>query len=165
MVELMQTTGMRPDAAAYLTATLGMPSRQTRTAVKVAEALAAVPSVEAALSTSDDAMVHIDALLPPKAGAVVKGAIEHIADEMWKDDPTDLNNLALFCSRHHHDVHEGGQPLEQADGETGGWQVRRGLPHPGPPRRLEGREEEAVGERRSQDHQTGKPTSWVVSCS
>jgi len=161
--DLMQAAGCRPDAAAHLTATLGVSSRQARAAVKVAETLAAVPAVEAALSTGDitcghaevlaarlpvehrvaaraddhlveaamnqpvdefrrtvdnfvrvrerdlhgadharrqherrraavftgdDGMVRVDALLPPETGAVVKGAIEHIADEMWRDDPT-----------------------------------------------------------------------------
>ncbi|MBC8194921.1 MAG: DUF222 domain-containing protein [Acidimicrobiia bacterium] len=56
----------------------------------------------------------------------------HHLDEWLRDDgPTDLVNLALLCSRHHHDVHEGGRVLEQDD--QGGWQVRLGLPPPRAP--------------------------------
>jgi|TARA_B100001971_G_C18254882_1_gene581219 hypothetical protein len=58
----------------------------------------------------------------------------HHLDEWLRDDgPTDLANLALLCSRHHHDVHEGGRVLEQSDGEQGPWQVRLGLSPPRAP--------------------------------
>lgn len=58
----------------------------------------------------------------------------HHLDEWLRDDgPTDLANLVLLCSRHHHDVHEGGRVLERSDGEQGPWQVRLGLPPPRAP--------------------------------
>lgn len=51
----------------------------------------------------------------------------HHLDEWLRDDgPTDLDNLALLCARHHHDTHEGGQVLERVESEAGGWQVRLG---------------------------------------
>ena len=56
----------------------------------------------------------------------------HHLDEWFRDDgPTDLVNLALLCSRHHHDVHECGRILEQD--EQGQWQIKLGLPPPRAP--------------------------------
>ena len=53
----------------------------------------------------------------------------HHLDEWIRDDgPTDLDNLALLCSRNHHDVHEGGRSLDQDEQDT--WQIRLGLPPP-----------------------------------
>lgn len=54
----------------------------------------------------------------------------------WDDDgPTDLNNLALLCSRHHHLVHDGGWTLRRTT-DPPDWDVHRpdGTrldPHPG----------------------------------
>ncbi|MHB8466281.1 MAG: HNH endonuclease signature motif containing protein [Acidimicrobiales bacterium] len=35
-----------------------------------------------------------------------------------KDGPTDLDNLALLCSHHHHLVHEGGYRLHRGEDDA-----------------------------------------------
>ena len=57
----------------------------------------------------------------------------HLDEWLRNDGPTDLDNLALLCPRHHHDAHEGGQLLERPEGDSRSWQVRLGLPPPRAP--------------------------------
>ena len=48
---LVERMGLRPDAAAHLTATLGVSAKQARAVVRMADTLAAVPATEVALAS------------------------------------------------------------------------------------------------------------------
>jgi len=55
----------------------------------------------------------------------------HLNEWLRGDGPIDLDNLALLCARHHHDVHDGGRRLQRD--ESGTWQVHLDLPPPRTP--------------------------------
>ena len=66
------------------------------------------------------------ALIDRDGGCVVCGADPSYCEahhlEFWEHNgPTDITNLALLCTRHHHDLHD--QHLELAGSEFG-WLLR-----------------------------------------
>jgi hypothetical protein len=85
-------------------------------------------------------MVHIDADLAPDVGSILTGAIHAWSEHLWRIEdsrtggtdapdghhlhhwsdgsPTNLANLALLCSTHHHIVHEDRWSLTRAPDGT-----------------------------------------------
>jgi hypothetical protein len=85
------------------------------------------PRLRRALETRDRHCVF------PDCRAHVRRCHAHHVTEWENGGPTDLDNLALLCVRHHHAVHEGRWRITRTPGtsphQTGHWTL-----HPPPPR-------------------------------
>ena len=67
------------------------------------------------------------ALIARDRGCVLCAAAPNMCQahhiQPWRNNgPTDIDNLALVCTRHHHDIHDRGQSLIR--GPDGAWQTR-----------------------------------------